>query len=90
MGKLDFKTAFKYSFNRAKGMWNILWMLLPVVGWFALGGYSVRIVQEFSQGKFKQLPIFEFRNDMKLGFFMFIKAIPFVVVYILYSMVQIS
>jgi len=81
MKKLDFKTAFKYPFNRAKGMWNILWILLPIFGWFALGGYGVRIVKEFIKGKFKRLPSFEFKSDLKLGFAMFIKFIPFVVVY---------
>jgi len=79
--KLDFKTAFKYPFNRVKGLWNILWILLPIIGWFALGGYAIKIVQEFSKGKFKKLPIFKFSSDFKLGFFMFLKAIPFILVY---------
>ena len=83
MKKLDFKTAFKYPFNRAKGMWNILWILLPIVGWLALGGYGVRIIKEFSKGKFKKLPTFKFKNDLELGFFMFLKAIPFIIVYII-------
>tara|TARA_Y100000310_G_C20067213_1_gene527678 strand:- start:23 stop:535 length:513 start_codon:yes stop_codon:yes gene_type:complete len=65
-----------------KGMWNILWVLLPIIGWFALGGYGVRIIKEFSKGKFKQLPTFKFKGDLKLGFFMFLKAIPFFLVYI--------
>jgi hypothetical protein len=78
---LDFKKAFKYPFNRAKRMWNILWLLFPIFGWFALGGYGVRIVQEFSRGKFKELPEMKFGSDMKFGFFMFLKAIPFVLVY---------
>ena len=87
MGKLDFKTAFKYPFNRAKGMWNILWIFLPIIGWFTLGGYGVRIVQEFSKGKFKQLPILKFGSDLKLGFFMFLKALPFVLAYILFLII---
>jgi len=81
MAKLDFKTAFKYPFNRARGMWNILWVLLPIIGWFALGGYSIRIVKEFSKGKFKKLPTFKFSSDLKLGFMMFLKSIPFIIVY---------
>tara|TARA_Y100000310_G_C20138599_1_gene559196 strand:+ start:21 stop:575 length:555 start_codon:yes stop_codon:yes gene_type:complete len=83
MEKLDFKTAFHYPFNRAKGMWNILWILLPIFGWFALGGYGVRIIKEFSKGKFKQLPVMKFGSDFKLGFMMLIKAIPFMLVYML-------
>jgi len=81
MTKLDFNIAFKYPFNRAKGMLNILWILLPILGWFALGGYSIRIVKEFIKGKFKQLPTFQFGNDLKLGFMMFLKAIPFMIAY---------
>ena len=86
MDRLDFNTAFKYPFNRAKGMWNILWALLPIIGWFALGGYCVRIVQEFSKGKFKQLPPLSFSSDLKLGFMMFLKAIPFIIIYIIVAL----
>ncbi len=81
MEVLDFKSAFKYPFNRAKGMLNILWILLPIFGWFALLGYVVRVVQEFSKGKFEQLPLFSFKSDMELGFFMFLKALPFMIAY---------
>ncbi len=81
MKTLDFKIAFKYPFNRATGMWNILWALLPIVGWFALGGYHLRIIQGFSKGEFKQLPTMKFGSDLKFGFFMFLKAIPFMVAY---------
>ena len=41
MKNLTFGEAFKYPFNRWKGMLNILWVLLPIFGWFALGGYGV-------------------------------------------------
>ncbi|MBU0460001.1 MAG: DUF4013 domain-containing protein [Nanoarchaeota archaeon] len=78
---LNFKSAFKYPFNRAKGMWNILWIFLPIIGWFALGGYGIRIVKEFCKGKFKQLPTFSFSSDLKLGFFMFLKSLPFILAY---------
>ena len=84
MKPLDFNTAFKYPFNRATGMWNILWVLVPIIGWFALGGYSVRIVQEFSKGHFKQLPTMKFGDDLGLGFMMFLKAIPFMIVYAIF------
>jgi hypothetical protein len=81
MKSLEFGVAFKYPFNKAVRMWNILWVLVPIVGWFALGGYSVRIVQEFSKGKFKELPKMEFSNDLSLGFMMFLKSLPFIIVY---------
>lgn len=83
MKPLKFKTAFDYPFGRAKGMWNIFWLLLPIIGWFALGGYGIRIIKEFTKGKFKKLPIFKFSSDLKLGFFMFLKAIPFILAYMI-------
>lgn len=85
MATLGFKTAFKYPFNRAKGMLNILWIFLPIIGWFALGGYRVRIIQDFCKGKFEQLPTLKFGSDLKLGLFMFLKAIPFTIAYMLFS-----
>ncbi len=87
MDKLDFKTAFKYPFNRAKGMLNILWIFLPIIGWFALGGYGVRIIQEFSKGKFEQLPALKFDSDLELGFFMFLKSLPFILAYVLFLII---
>ncbi|MAG20505.1 hypothetical protein CL618_03680 [archaeon] len=78
---LKFKTAFDYPFKRARGLWNILWLLVPIIGWFALGGYGIRIIKEFAKGKFKKLPFFNFKNDLKLGFFMFLKSIPFALAY---------
>ena len=80
--RLNFETAFKYPFNRLVGMWNVLWLLLPIFGWFAFGGYTIRIVQEFTKGKFKEVPKMKFGDDFKLGFFMFLKAIPFGIAYL--------
>lgn len=90
MNTLDFKAAFKYPFNRAKGMLNILWILLPILGAFAIVGYEIRLVKEFIRGEFKQLPTFEFGSDLRLGFLMFIKAIPFMVVYIAITMALVA
>lgn len=81
MNKITFTQAFKYPFNRAKGMWNILWILVPFIGWFALGGYSVRITQEFLKGEFEKLPVFSFTSDLNLGFNMFLKVLPFGLAY---------
>lgn len=78
---LDFETAFKYPFKRAVGLLNILWILLPIIGWFAYGGYIITIIKHYIKGDFKELPKFNFSRDISLGFFMFFKAIPFMIVY---------
>ena len=81
MAELNFKKAFSYPFNRPKGLLNILWVLFPIFGWFALVGYLVRIIKGYVNNKFKQLPIFDFKNDISLGFFMFLKSLPFMILY---------
>ena len=83
MESLSFEKAFKYPFNRFKGMLNALWIFLPIFGWLALLGYTVRIVNEFLEGKFEQLPTMQFGSDMKLGLMMFLKALPFAIVYMI-------
>ena len=78
---LDFKSAFSYPFNRAKGMLNILWVFLPIIGWLALLGYTVRIIKEFLDGKFTKLPEMKFGKDLEFGFLMFVKSLPFAIAY---------
>jgi len=84
MESLSFGKAFKYPFNRFKGMLNALWIFLPILGWLALMGYTIRIVNEFLEGKFEQLPTMQFGSDLKLGFSMFLKALPFAIVYMIF------
>lgn len=79
MKAVEFKSGFKYPFNRAAGLLNILWFFLPIFGWFALFGYSITIVKHFIKGDFKELPKFNFGKNLSLGFFMFFKSIPFII-----------
>lgn len=81
MEKLNFETAFKYPFNRPVGMLNILWVLIPIFGWFLLMGYGIRITKEFMVGKFKELPKVDPMEDFFFGFTMFVKMLPFIIVY---------
>ncbi|MBW2966356.1 DUF4013 domain-containing protein [Candidatus Woesearchaeota archaeon] len=80
METIDFKSAFKYPFNRAKGLLNILWLLLPIIGWFILFGYGITIVKHFLKSDFSKLPVMDIKANLSLGFFMFLKSIPFVIV----------
>lgn len=92
MKPLDFEAGFKYPFRRFTGLFNLLWFFLPIIGWLALYGYSIRIVKHFIKGDFKELPEFKFGKSLNLGFFMLIKFIPFWVVYmtLLSAMKEIS
>ncbi|HII01527.1 TPA: DUF4013 domain-containing protein [Methanosarcinaceae archaeon] len=56
-------------------------MLFPVIGWLSLFGYIIRITNEFIEGKYEGLPQLHFMEDLKLGFWMLLKSIPFYIVY---------
>jgi len=42
---------------------------------------ALGLLKEFIKGKFKELPAFKFKSDLRLGFMMFLKSIPFIAVY---------
>ncbi len=73
---LSFGKAFKYPFNRWQRLFNVLWLLLPIIGWFAVFGYQVRLVQRWVDGNFQQLPKFRFWKNLKRGFMTFVRLIP--------------
>lgn len=81
MQKISFTDAFKYPFRRPKRLLYASWVLVPVIGWLALYGYIVRITNEFIEGKYEGLPQLHFMEDLKLGFWMLLKSIPFYTVY---------
>ena len=82
METISFITALKYPFNKPKRLLYALLLLVPVIGWLALFGYVIRIVNEFIEGKYEELPKLHFTDDLILGFSMFLKSLPFYIVYI--------
>lgn len=81
MKVIDFKTAFYYPFNRLEGLLNVLWILLPIIGWLALFGYTIVIIKHFIRADFSALPKFDFKDNLNLGFWMFVKIIPLMLAY---------
>ena len=49
MNKLDFKAAFMFPFNKFVRIFNVLWILIPIIGMFAFLGYKIRIIQGFNR-----------------------------------------
>ncbi len=76
MASLDFTKAYRYPFKRWAGLLNILWLLVPVYGWFLLIGYKVRIINEFLVQKWNKLPEIRHGSDFTLGWLMFWKGFP--------------
>jgi hypothetical protein len=75
-----FTEGLKFPWQKPRRLWNILWVLVPIVGWFALMGYIVRIVQNLNRGNTKEIPkMDDFWDKFVLGFMTFVKMIPFMV-----------
>ncbi|MBI5881315.1 DUF4013 domain-containing protein [archaeon] len=73
-----FMDGLRYPWAKPGRLWNILWFFVPIIGWFALMGYMVRIVQALNKGKVKELPVMDnFWDKFTLGLMMFIKMLPF-------------
>lgn len=71
----------KYPFKKPQRLLYVLLLIVPIIGWLALLGYSVRIVNEFIEGRYEGLIKLDFMEDLKLGFLFFLKALPFYIVY---------
>ncbi|WP_440947703.1 DUF4013 domain-containing protein [Methanosarcina sp. T3] len=54
---------------------------MPIIGWLALFGYTARLVNEFIEGRYEGLIKLDFMEDMKLGFMILLKSLPFYIVY---------
>ncbi len=86
--KRSFKSGFSYPWGKPSRLWNILWVLLPIFGWFALGGYSKKIVKSLVSGNTEQLPAFgSFWQNFKEGIFILVFMIPTIVALMVMNMV---
>ncbi|KKG13888.1 hypothetical protein EO98_00925 [Methanosarcina sp. 2.H.T.1A.6] len=56
-------------------------LFIPIIGWLALFGYVVRLVNEFIEGRYEGLIKLDFMEDLKLGFMVFLKSLPFYIAY---------
>lgn len=77
---MKFGEGIKYSWIRPKGLTNIFWILVPILGLFILIGYIVDVVNSIVSGQKEQgLPVFRgFGETLSEGFMYFIRAIPLI------------
>lgn len=84
----DFKTGFSYPWGKASRLWNILWILLPIFGWFALFGYGKKIVRSIVAGNTRELPAFgRFWKNFREGVFIIVFMIPTIAALMILNMV---
>ncbi len=80
--------GLRYPWGHARRLWNILWALLPILGWLALLGYVKKITNALVKGDKAGLPEFgSFSMNMKEGFWVFVKMIPLMIVVMVVQMV---
>lgn len=76
---ITFVQGLKYPFGRPVRLLNILWGLVPVLGFFAILAYMQKIINEIVKGKTKEVPKFgNFWQNTKAGFYLFIRALPII------------
>lgn len=78
---ISFSDALKFPFKTPVRLLYVLWLIIPILGWLVLFGYVVRLINEFIDGNYEGLIKLEFVDDLKLGAGMFVKALPFYVLY---------
>ena len=87
---LTFKEGMKYPWGKASRLWLALWLLLPIFGWFALGGYMKKIINSIVGGNTRELPAFgKFWDNFGTGFMLFLKILPLMIVVMLVSIIPI-
>ena len=78
---ISFSEAFKYPFKTPKRLLYALLLFVPIIGWLALFGYVVRLINEFIEGRYEGLIKLDFIEDLNLGFMVFLKSLPFYIIY---------
>lgn len=78
---ISFIDAFKYPYKIPIRILYVLLLIIPILGWLILFGYITRLVNEFIDGNYEGLIKLELIEDLKLGFVMFLKALPFYIIY---------
>lgn len=77
---ISFSDALKFPFKKPGRLLYGLLFLVPILGWFVLLGYITRLLNEFIEGRYEGLIKLDFIEDLKLGFIIYLKAIPFLIV----------
>jgi len=64
------KSALKYPFAKFGRLFYWLWIFLPVIGWLALAGYGLRVIQAILKGNVKEVPKFgPFWGNCRFGLY---------------------
>ncbi|MDQ1276418.1 MAG: hypothetical protein QG610_1996 [Euryarchaeota archaeon] len=89
---ISFSDALKFPFKKPKRLLYGLMVLIPILGWFVLFGYIARLINEFVEGRYEGLIKLDIIEDLKLGFVIFLKALPFFIILLIvqYAISQVN
>lgn len=74
---VTFKEGLSYPWINGKRLWNILWILVPILGFFAIFGYTKKIVVNLVNKRLDGIPEFgKFWDNVSIGFSLFLRFIP--------------
>jgi hypothetical protein len=75
---MNFEEGMHYPWIRPKGLTNIFWALIPILGWIAVIGYMVDIINSIVSGNSKQgYPVFRgFWTTFSEGLMFLLRLIP--------------
>lgn len=85
IGTIKFFDALIYPLIEPKRLVYALLILIPILGWAILYGYIVRLTNEFIEGRYQGLIEIDIIEDLKLGFIMFLKSLPLIIIMIIIS-----
>lgn len=80
---ISFSDALKYPFKAPKKFSYALLLLIPILGWFIIYGYIVRLVNEFIEARYEEPIEIDLIEDLKLGAITFVKFLPFFLAYLI-------
>lgn len=78
----SFSDGLRYPWGVPKRLLNILWALIPVLGWLALVSYYQSMIRVIVAGNKTNLPEFiGFGENLRKGFLLFVKSLPLLIAY---------
>jgi len=81
--------ALKYPFAKFGRLFYWLWVLIPIIGWLAFSGYTIRIVQSIISGKYKEVPKFgNFWSNCGIGVYAWILGFVLGGITVVFSFLQ--
>ena len=82
MASGDLGEAIKFPFKNFNRVFNIFWVLIPIIGGFLFGGYAIRVINGLYRGEKELVEFGDFVENLKHGFVLTIAMLVPMAVYL--------